>query len=316
MAFESYVQYLLFHQWQQVHEYAKELGVMILGDLPFYVDYDSADVWSYQELFRLNQEGAPQVVGGVPPDYYSKTGQRWGNPIYNWDFMAKREYTWWIERVRHALDMCDALRLDHFRGFSAYWEIEASCPNAVKGEWKPSPGQDLFEHMQKALGNLPFFAEDLGVITQDVHDLRTTWKFPGMKVLHFAFEDYANNAYALHNHDSSSVVFTATHDNNTSKGWFLEDLSSCQRKEIAEICGYPVGEGNVHRALVEMALDSVAHTAIVPLQDILGLGSSSRINIPATASGNWAWRLSREDLFLLPSEAAWFSKKLSWSGRC
>ncbi len=314
--FECYLQYLLFQQWQELHDYAKKMGVMILGDLPFYVDYDSSDVWSNRHLFRLDQEGAPQVVGGVPPDYYSKTGQRWGNPVYDWDNMQSQKFAWWIERVRHALCICDALRLDHFRGFSAYWEIDASRSDAVHGEWKESPGQVLFEHLQKALGRLPFFAEDLGVITQDVRDLRRLWGFPGMKVLHFAFENYGENPYAPHSHSASSVVFTATHDNNTSRGWFLEDLSSFQRREITKICGRSLGEGNAHRVLVEMALESVARTAIFPIQDILGLGSSCRINTPATVSNNWSWRLSLEELALLPRNASWFLKRLSWAGRC
>jgi 4-alpha-glucanotransferase len=315
IAWEVYVQYLLFHQWQDLHDYAKTLDIMILGDVPFYVDYDSSDVWANQQLFRLDPEGAPLVVGGVPPDYYSETGQRWGNPIYDWKVMGTRGYVWWIERMRHALKMCDALRLDHFRGFAAYWEIEASLPNAVDGTWKESPGQDLFEHIRKALGELPFFAEDLGVITQDVRDLRDAWGFPGMEVLHFAFEGYAHNPYALHNHRPSSVVFTATHDNNTSRGWFLEDLSLFQRREAAKICGRSLGGGNVHRVLVEMALESVARTAIIPLQDILGLGSSGRINTPATALGNWSWRLPPEALAPLKERGKWFSKKLLQVGR-
>jgi 4-alpha-glucanotransferase len=314
-AYEQYVQYLLFQQWKKLHDYAKSLGIMVLGDMPFYVDYDSADVWTNRELFLLDEKGSPLVVAGVPPDYYSKTGQRWGNPIYNWDTMKSRGYSWWIARVRHALEMCDALRLDHFRGFSAYWEIEASRPNAVEGRWRASPGQDLFEHFQETLGNLPFFAEDLGVITQEVRDLRNAWGFPGMEILHFAFENYAENPYALHNHSPSSVVFTATHDNNTSRGWYLEDLSPSQRREVSEICGRPLGEGNVHRVLVEMALESVARTAIIPFQDILGLGSSGRINIPSTGSGNWAWSLSPEEMALSPDQRRWFSRKLLQAGR-
>lgn len=186
----------------------------------------------------------------------------------------------------------------------------------MDGEWKDSPGQSLFESLQKSLGRLPFFAEDLGVITQDVMALRESWGFPGMKVLHFAFENYGENPYALHNHTSSSVVFTATHDNNTSRGWFLEDLSSSERREVAKICGRSLGEGNVHRILVEMALESVAYTAIIAVQDILGLGSSCRVNTPATVSNNWSWRLSQEELALLPKNASWFLKRLSWAGRC
>ncbi len=316
IAYEQYVQFILFQQWKDVHDYAKNLGIMVLGDMPFYVDYDSADVWANRDLFRLDQKGSPLVVAGVPPDYYSKTGQRWGNPIYNWDAMRSCEYSWWVERVRHALDMCDALRLDHFRGFSAYWEIEASLPDAVQGKWVTSPGGDLFEHFQKALGRLPFFAEDLGVITQDVRDLRDTWGLPGMEILHFAFENYRENPYALHNHRPLSVVFTATHDNNTSRGWYLEDLLPLQQREVAEICGHSLGEGNVHRILTRMALESVAYTAIIPFQDILGLGSSGRINIPSTGSGNWVWRLSPEEMALSADQRGWFSKMLSQAGRC
>ena len=286
-------QYWFFSQWAAVRAHAKELGIEIVGDIPIFVSLDSADAWANPELFHLDASGAPTVVAGVPPDYFSSTGQRWGNPLYRWDRMAETGYAWWIERVRATLAMVDIVRIDHFRGFAAYWEIPASEPTAVNGRWVPGPGNDLFTALERALGELPVIAEDLGVITPDVDELRLSNGFPGMKVLQFAFAGDADDPYLPHNYTPECVVYTGTHDNDTTAGWYAaapEVERDLVRRYLAR------DDGEIAWELIRLAQASVADTAILPLQDALGLSSHARMNTPGMAGGNWSWRFSWQDV--------------------
>jgi 4-alpha-glucanotransferase len=305
--FHKFVQYLFFTQWASVKAYCREQGVRIIGDMPIYVAHDSADVWVHRELFHLDDSGNPTVIAGVPPDYFSATGQRWGNPIFHWDVIARSEYQWWIDRFRMNLSLVDIIRLDHFRGFEAYWEIPAEEPAAINGRWVKGPGADFFNAMQNALGELPVIAEDLGVITPEVDALRDQFGFPGMRVLQMAFgNDPKAPEYRPENHIQNCVVYTATHDHNTTVGWFTAEAGkeTTQTKEEVEeeranVVKYLGTEGReIHWDFIRLALDSVANTAILPLQDVLGLGSKHRMNRPGTAHGNWEWRFDPRMLTL------------------
>lgn len=285
--FEKYCQYLFFRQWKTVRDAAHERGIRILGDVPIYVASDSADVWANSELFHLDDDGRPTVVAGVPPDYFSATGQRWGNPIYRWDLMAQSDYRWWVRRIRASLCIADIVRLDHFRGFAAYWEIPAHEETAVHGRWVPGPGIALFDAIRKELGELPLIAEDLGFITQEVHDLRHATELAGMKILQFAFS-HPDSPHMPHRYEPHTVVYTGTHDNDTACGWYEKAPQhdrAIARAYLGDDCS------DFARALVRAAYTSVAETAIIPLQDILGLPSDSRMNIPGADNGNWTWRL-------------------------
>ncbi len=283
----KYIQFRFFEQWQTLHRYANEKGVQIVGDLPIFVAYDSADVWANPHLFKLDENLLPIVVAGVPPDYFSETGQLWGNPLYRWDVMAADGYTWWIERLRQTLRWVDIVRLDHFRGFVAAWEVPAGEPTAVNGRWVPGPGEDLFRAVEAALGEVPIIAEDLGFITPDVEALRRRLGFPGMKVLQFAFGTDASNPYLPHNYESNAVVYTGTHDNETLVGWTTH-LSPREGEHLRRYLG-PVDEA-LHWAIIRLAYRSVADVAIVPLQDVLGLGNEARMNCPGHLGGYWSWR--------------------------
>jgi 4-alpha-glucanotransferase len=264
-----------------------------MGDLPIFVAFDSADTWADQDLFYLDDDGRPTVVAGVPPDYFSATGQRWGNPLYRWERHAARGYAWWIARVQRTLELVDVLRIDHFRGFEAYWEIPADEPTAVKGRWAKGAGQPLFDALREALGELPIVAEDLGVITPAVERLRDDNGLPGMKVLQFAFAADAADPYLPHNYPSNAVVYTGTHDNDTTAGWFAqapEPERDLVRRYLAR------DDQRIGWDLWRLAQTSVADTAIAPLQDLLGLGSEARMNTPGAASGNWGWRFDWEHL--------------------
>jgi 4-alpha-glucanotransferase len=289
-------------QWAVVRGVARDRGIRVVGDIPIFVAFDSADVWAAQHLFHLDRDGQPTVVAGVPPDYFSATGQRWGNPLYRWDAHRADGFAWWIARVRRTLAWVDELRIDHFRGFEAYWEIPASEPTAVRGRWLPGPGQALFDALQGALAgeaSLPILAEDLGVITPAVEALRDQNGLPGMKVLQFAFAGNGSDPYLPHNHTHNAIVYTGTHDNDTTSGWFAQ-ASERERRHVRRYLGREVdhrgGEGNVAWALWRLALSSVAHTAIAPLQDLLGLDSRTRMNTPGAASGNWGWRFAWDDI--------------------
>lgn len=281
-------QFLFFRQWAAVREAAKARGIRIMGDVPIYVAGDSADVWGNPELFQLDERGLPTVVAGVPPDYFSATGQRWGNPLYRWDAMRETGYRWWIARVRTNLRFADIIRLDHFRGFAAYWEVPASEETAMHGRWMPGPGISLFEAIRAALGDLPLVAEDLGFITQDVHDLRRAAGLPGMKIIQFGFGQN-DNPHLPHRYDAHTVAYTGTHDNDTARGWF-EHASEFERDNARAYLGC-AGADDVAWGLIRAVYTSVAATSIIPAQDILGLGSDARMNTPGAEEHNWSWRL-------------------------
>jgi 4-alpha-glucanotransferase len=283
-------QFLLYRQGQILKEYAHAKGVRLIGDLPFFVSPDSSDVWANPELFLLDEECRPRSVAGVPPDYFSAEGQLWGNPVYDWNALRQTGYRWWIDRVRALLDHVDLIRLDHFRGFAAAWHVSAGASTARSGQWVPGPGADLFDTVQKELGELPFLAEDLGVITPDVDALREQFHLPGTRVLQFAFDGRNDNPHLPHNYPSNTVVYTGTHDNNTTRGWF-EELSPDQQTKVWRYLKSPAREGrDAAMALLRLAWSSTAALALAPLQDLLSLASDARMNVPGTAEGNWRWR--------------------------
>jgi len=302
LAHLRYEQYLFFSQWAELSEYAFSKDILIFGDMPIFVAYDSADVWANQELFLLDSEGKPTVVAGVPPDYFSATGQRWGNPLYNWPVMAAKSFDWWLQRFAFQFQLFDLIRIDHFRGFDAYWEIDVACDTAIDGRWIKAPGAELFANVLNRLGRLPLVAEDLGIITEGVVKLQTQFQMPGMKVLQFAFDGGEDNPYLPHNHVENCVVYTGTHDNNTSKGWF-DGLDDEERRRVQSAVEKhsEVDDANIAWSLVELAMSSVARLAVVPMQDLLGLDERARMNIPSVAEGNWRWRFIWEEI---PTELA------------
>jgi 4-alpha-glucanotransferase len=296
----KFLQYVFSKQWTQLKAYCNRKGILIFGDMPIYMVHDSVDVWMHPEIFNLDSlTRQPLTVAGVPPDYFSRTGQLWGNPVYRWDVLKKTCYRWWIERIAHNLALFDLLRLDHFRGFVGYWEVPADEKDAVNGRWVSAPGMDLFRELTKRLPPLPLIAEDLGTITPDVSALMEHFKLPGMKVLLFAFgPDLPENLYAPHNHNTESVVYTGTHDNNTVRGWFEREASPEDRARLARYVGKHVSAQNVHREMIRLAMMSVARIAVLPMQDVLGLGEEARMNRPASNHGNWTWRLVPQHLTL------------------
>lgn len=295
---QKFYQFLFFKQWAALLSYCKERGVRLIGDIPIFVARDSADVWMNPEEFKLDEDGNPTVVAGVPPDYFSKTGQLWGNPIYNWERMRADGFRWWIERVRASLELFDIVRIDHFRGFAASWEIPGGDKTAERGRWVEVPGRELFAAIKKALGDLPIIAEDLGVITPDVEALRDDFGLPGMRILQFAFGGDVKNQDLPHNYIRNSVVYTGTHDNDTTVGWFNSVAGAGSTRDAAQVererrfcLDYLNSDGReIQWGFIRALLASVADTAIVPLQDVLGLGTEARMNLPNTTSGNWAWR--------------------------
>jgi 4-alpha-glucanotransferase len=290
---QKFQQFLFFRQWRALKSYAADRGISIIGDLPIFVAYDGADVWSNQQLFHLDERGRPTVVAGVPPDYFSKTGQLWGNPLYNWKRHKETGYAWWIERIRCKLRLVDILRLDHFRGFEAYWEVPAGEPTAENGRWVKGPAADFFNALEEALGELPLIAEDLGVITPPVERLRDRFELPGMKVLQFAFDGKAENKYLPHNYRPNCVVYTGTHDNDTTVGWYRSEGQAVQD----QVRRYLARDGeDIAWDMIRLALSSTAGTAVVPLQDAMGLGSEARMNVPSRGGGNWQWRFSKQML--------------------
>ena len=286
-------QWLFYEQWLDLKSYANERGIQIIGDIPIFIAYDSADAWANPELFYFDKAGDPTVVAGVPPDYFSETGQRWGNPLYRWDKLAENGYGWWVKRFQSNLDFYDLIRVDHFRGFESYWEIPADEPTAVNGKWVKAKGREMFRAVRDALGEVPIIAEDLGVITPAVEALRDDAGFPGMKVLQFAFGGDYHDPYLPHMYTPNSVVYTGTHDNDTTKGWYEqapEEERDFVRRYLAR------GDENIVWDLMRLALASTASTALVPLQDVLNLGSEARMNTPGVAAGNWSWRFGWEQL--------------------
>jgi 4-alpha-glucanotransferase len=283
---ERVLQFLFYAQWNDLRRYCAERKVRIVGDVAIFVNYDSADVWAHPHLFRLNADFQPEVVSGVPPDAFSATGQRWGNPLYRWDVLRNEGYWWWIQRMRWAVTVCDYVRLDHFRGFDQYWEIDAHEPTAVNGRWVDGPRDDLFHVLRRELGDLPFIAEDLGMITHAVIELRDRLGVPGMKVLQFAFGDPGAHVYLPHVFDTHCVVYTGTHDNDTTLGWFRA-LPDDVRANVVAYAGEP--KDGVNWGLIRAAAASKAAFAIIPLQDLLDLGTDARMNVPSQSNGNWAW---------------------------
>ena len=299
-----FYQFLFFRQWFALKKYCNDKGIKIVGDLPIFVAQDSADVWTNPEQFKLDKNGKPIVVAGVPPDYFSSTGQLWGNPLYNWERMHEDGFKWWIERVRATLTVVDIARVDHFRGFAACWEIPGGDKTAERGQWVEAPGKELFNAIRKTLGELPIIAEDLGVITPDVVALREEFGFPGMRILQFGFGSDSKNIDLPHNYVPNVVAYTGTHDNDTTVGWFQSVAGEGSTRTATQIerertfcLNYLNSHGKeIHWDFIRGVLASVANRAIVPLQDLLGLGTEARMNLPNSTEGNWAWRFEANDL--------------------
>jgi len=291
--YERYVQFCFYSQWEALKRYAEKKNILIFGDLPFYVALDSADVWSHPEIFKLSEDKMPVKIAGVPPDMFSRTGQLWGNPVYDWEKLKKENYKWWIHRFRHNLCLFDLLRIDHFRGFEAYWEVGAGEKTARKGRWVRVPGHDFFEKLFRVIPAASLVAEDLGTITPDVTALIDAFGFSTMKVLLFAFEDSieaADNPYLPHNHVRNSIVYTGTHDNDTARGWFSDRMTPRQRKHLFAYTGKKISESGISHELMRLAFSSVSDIAIIPLADIMNRGNEARINYPGRRKGNWRWR--------------------------
>ncbi|KAA3662677.1 MAG: 4-alpha-glucanotransferase [Calditrichaeota bacterium] len=298
-------QFLFFEQWHALKIYANEKNIKLIGDIPIFVAHDSADVWSNPDLFHLDEGGWPTVVAGVPPDYFSETGQLWGNPLYRWDVLAERNYDWWVKRFRTAFDTLDIIRIDHFRGFESYWEVPAADETAINGKWIKGPGSHFFHSLEHQLGKLPILAEDLGLITEEVKALRDEFGFPGFRILQFAFDDNDDaRSFLPHNHPHNCVVYTGTHDNDTSVGWFRNDNGGYSTRSEEEVnqarkraCAYFNSDGKeINWDFIRHAFASVANTAIIPLQDVLGLGSDGRMNRPGSPDENWEWRYCADAL--------------------
>ncbi|CAN5433816.1 4-alpha-glucanotransferase [soil metagenome] len=301
---EKFYQFLFFRQWFAIKEYANANGIKVIGDIPIFVALDSADVWCNQDKFKLNSDGSAKVVAGVPPDYFSKTGQLWGNPIYDWDAMRRDGFRWWIARVFATLRTVDVVRVDHFRGFAASWEVPGGDKTAENGRWVDVPGKELFDALESSLGELAVIAEDLGVITPDVEELRDGFGFPGMRILQFAFGGDADNHDLPHNYVKNCVAYTGTHDNDTTVGWFKSQAGAGSTRDASEISRehdyclkYLASDGDqIHWDFIRGVWASVADTAITPLSDLLGIGTEGRMNLPASESGNWHWRMTDDSL--------------------
>lgn len=290
-------QFIFFEQWASLKAYANSSGVSLFGDLPFYVSYDSCDVWANRDIFSVDKNGVMSGVAGVPPDYFNSNGQLWGMPTFKWDILRRQNYDWWIKRLRKNMQMYDVLRLDHFRAFASYWEVPSKESTAKRGKWKEGPGAGFFKTVKSLIGDVKFVAEDLGDIDDKVFDLRDDFGMPGMKILQFAFGDkMPESDYIPHNYTTNFIAYTGTHDNNTTVGWFTKDIKAKERKQISSYIGKTVDKKNIHMELSRSAYASVARTVILPLQDVLGLDENARMNTPATISGNWKWRLKKNML--------------------
>lgn len=296
IATEQVIQYFFSEQWCALRAYCQERDVRILGDVAIFVSYDSADVWTNPGIFELDEDLRPLRVSGVPPDYFSATGQRWGNPLYRWDVLRERGFDWWVARIRRSLTLYDTIRLDHFRGFEAFWSIAADEETAVNGQWVKAPGHDLFQRLREVFGELPFIAEDLGLITHEVEELREHYGMPGMRILQFGFSDRGSHIYLPHRFVPNTVAYTGTHDNNTTLGWWLDDTGPAEHANVQTYLEIVEHTGDVVWAMIRAAACSVADICIFPLQDILHLGSEARMNTPAAGSGNWTWRYRQDAL--------------------
>lgn len=294
---EKLLQFLFFRQWNALHAHCNRAGVRLIGDVPIYVSYDSAEVWTERRLFKLDKRGEPAYLSGVPPDYFSTTGQLWGDPVYDWDAVKASGFRWWIDRIAHNLACFDVVRIDHFRGLVGYWEVPAGEKTAVNGRWVKAPAADFFTALLKRFPGLPIVAEDLGVITPDVREVMDRFKIPGMRVLLFAFDsEPAKHPYLPHNYVKNCIVYTGTHDNNTARGWFVKESTPKNRLRLFRYLGREVSSDDFHRELIRLAMMSVAETAVIPVQDVLGLGEEARMNRPAIPQGNWEWRLEVDQL--------------------
>jgi 4-alpha-glucanotransferase len=309
--FHRFTQWCFARQWEKMKEYANDRNIKLIGDIPIFVAHHSADVWSNQEAFTLDSNGMPSVVAGVPPDYFSEDGQRWGNPLYRWDVMEQQKYHWWIERFKKTFKLFDILRIDHYRGFEAYWEIPAKEVTARIGRWVKGPGKNLFDAIQQELGSLQIIAEDLGVITPEVNALRNRYYFPGMKVLQFAFSTGPEDIFLPHCYEKNYVVYTGTHDNDTTLGWY-DNATESERDFVKQYCN---SDGKaINWDLIRLSMQSVADMAVIPLQDIIGLKSDGRMNFPGTVDGNWEWRFTWDEI------KPWMTERLfeltTLYGRC
>lgn len=294
---EKFIQYLFFRQWAALKNYCSQSNLHLIGDIPIYVNYDSADVWANPDLFKLNEHLKPLLVSGVPPDFFSATGQLWGSPVYQWETLRRTRYAWWLQRFDQNFKLCDLVRLDHFRGFIAYWEIPAHEPTAMHGRWVEAPVMDFLTTLVKHFPYLPIIAEDLGVITPEVREIMQRFDFPGMRLLLCAFaSEMATDPNLPHHYPKHCVVYTGTHDNNTAAGWFRREASGEDRHRLFQYLGREVHEQHVHWELIRLAMLSPANTAIIPMQDVLGLNEEARMNLPATVQGNWKWRYAEEQL--------------------
>ncbi len=302
IGFNKFCQYYFFKHWYSVKHHANSKGISIIGDIPLYVAHDSADVWGNPHLFQFDENLLPIKVAGVPPDYFSETGQLWGNPLYDWDVMKNNGFKWWIGRVKASLDLYDFVRIDHFRGFEAYWSVTYGEETAINGEWSQAPGMELFQIIRNQMGELPIIAEDLGIITHEVEELRDSFAFPGMKILQFAFDADEGNGYLPHNYKENFVTYTGTHDNDTLNGWY-HSLESHIKNRVLDYAD--ANDKNIIKKIIRLAWASVAKMAIIPLQDLLELGGEARMNTPGTAAGNWQWRFTKDQL--TTEKAGWLA---------
>lgn len=294
--YQKILQFLFFQQWQALKRHCNQRRIRLVGDMPIYVPLESADVWANPGIFKLKADGTPAAVSGVPPDYFSETGQLWGHPVYDWRAIRKTDYGWWIDRMGHHFDLYDITRIDHFRGLVAYWEVPADAKTAINGAWAEAPVTDLFDRLIRRFGPLPVIAEDLGTITADVREVIARYGFPGMRVLLFAFgDDFPHGSFLPHNHVPNCVVYTGTHDNNTVRGWFQAEADRTIRRNLFRYLGREVPLDALHWEMIRLAMISTAETVLVPLQDVLGLGAEARMNRPARGGNNWRWRFAWED---------------------
>jgi 4-alpha-glucanotransferase len=289
---ERFCQYVFYQQYLHLKRYCNDLGILVAGDVPIYIAYDGADIWSHPDLFKLTRAKKPRFVAGVPPDYFSATGQLWGNPVYDWQRLEETGFQWWMHRMKHNLLLFDFVRIDHFRGLIAYWEVPASHKNAMRGKWVTAPHDAFFHELLRQIPFAPIFVEDLGYITAEVREVVAQYNFPRMSVLQFAFSgDPARNPHMPHNYAENSIVYTGTHDNDTTRGWFEKELEQDRRQRLFDYLGRRVLAGDISWELMRVAMRSVAKIAIVPMQDVLGLGAEGRMNLPARQDGNWRWRM-------------------------
>lgn len=297
MSMEKFIQYIFFRQWSSLKNYCNSKNIQIIGDMPISVNYDSSDVWANPEIFKLDRKKRPIFVAGVPPGYFSSTGQLWGHAVYKWDVLKETQYSWWVKRIEHNLKLFDMFRLDHFRGFVAYWEVRANEKTAINGRWVKAPVKDFFNTLFKHFPYLPIIAEDLGHITPDVREIIDLFGFPGMRVLLFAFrKNFPASPHLPHNYAKNRVVYPGIHDNNTIKGWFRKEVSPEEKKRIYKYIGRKVSGKEIHLEFIRLVMMSIADIVIISMQDILGLGEEARMNRPSTSKGNWKWRLLRQQL--------------------